>query len=215
MSIRIVLADDHSMVREGLRTILEREEDLVVVGEAENGREAVSLARRLSPDVVVMDVAMSECNGVEATRQILAARPEVRVIALSTYSDRRYVTQMLAVGALGYVLKSAAGSELIRGIRSVWTGKRYLSSEISGIAGPGPDGSAGPASPADLLAPREREVLQLLAEGRSSKVIAATLRISPRTAEAHRRNIMRKLDLHSVAELTKFAVRAGLTSLEG
>lgn len=212
---RVLLVDDHAVLREGLRSILESRESAEVVGEAGNGRDAVEMARTLRPDVVVMDVGMRDLNGIEATRQIVAEDPGVGVIALSTHADRRYVLAMLEAGAAAYVLKTSAFDDLKRALAAVTAGKRYLSPDITGIvieAGLAPDGSELPTG--SVLGAREREVLQLLAEGRTSKEIAGSLHISTHTVETHRRNIMHKLGLRSVAELTKYAVREGLTSLE-
>jgi DNA-binding NarL/FixJ family response regulator len=216
VTIRVLLADDHSVLREGLRSILESRTNVEVVGEAENGRVAVELARTLSPDVVVMDIGMRDLNGIEATRQIRDENADVGVIALSTHSDRRYVLAMLQAGAAGYVLKASAFDDLQRALDAVSAGKRYLSPEITGVV---IDAGIGPATGSDApghgpLGAREREVLQLLAEGHTSGEIAHRLHISTHTVDTHRRNIMQKLDLHSVAELTKYAVREGLTSLE-
>ena len=217
MTIRALLVDDHAMLREGLRAVLEREPEVEVVGESTDGLEAIATALRLRPDVVVMDIGMRNMNGIEATRELVERLPECRVLALSVHSDRRYVDRMLQAGASGYVLKESASSELVRAIRTVHGGERYLSPRL-GDRIPGPLPSLGEEIDPDLLngklAPREREVLKLLAEGRTSKRIAELLAISPRTVETHRRNIMRKLRLHSVAELTKFAIREGLTTVE-
>lgn len=216
MSIKVILADDHQILREGLRSLLEKEEDIEVTGEAENGRTAVRLARQLKPDVVVMDVSMPDLNGMEAAQRIHTEAPRTRVIGLSMHSDRRFVTEMLRAGASGYLLKDSAFGELTRGIRAVVAGHRYLSPSIGeGIIDDyinHPDSSGGLIPSA--LSGREREVLQLLAEGHSAKEIAFQLHVSVKTAETHRRHIMTKLDVHSVAELTKLAVREGLTSLE-
>lgn len=216
MKTRVLIADDHQMLRESLRSMLESEDDLEVVGEAADGRDAVAMAGTLAPDVVVMDIGMADLNGVEATRQIRAENGEIRVVALSMYSDRRSVLRMLEAGASGYVLKSAAYDELRRAVRAVKNGKNYLSPDITGevieehVRPPsGPDDS-----PYTTLGPREREIVQLLAEGHSSPKIAQRLHISVRTVETHRRNIMKKLHLHNVAELTKYALREGLTSLD-
>jgi DNA-binding NarL/FixJ family response regulator len=211
--IRVVLADDHQIVREGLRLILDRHESIQVVAEAHNGRTAVDLARQTRPDIVVMDIAMADLNGIEATRQILHDNPAVKVVGLSAYADRRYVVGMMEAGASGYVLKANAGEELVRAIRAAIAGNIYLTPEVAGTAPAGQTEVYGPGATQNVLSPRESEVLQLLAEGKSSKEIAAALHISVRTADTHRRNIVRKLNLHSVAELTKYAIREGLTQL--
>ena len=214
MSIRILLADDHAMLREGLRSILSKERDVEVVGEAADGRSAVELARKLAPDVVVMDVGMEGLNGIEATRQIRALGPKTRVIALSTHSDRRYVIGMLEAGAAGYLVKVSAYDELRQAVRAVASGRTYLSPQIAEhVVGDRVAGSPAGASKA-LLGAREREVLQLIAEGHRSPEIARRLHISEYTVETHRRNIMQKLDLHSVAELTRYAIREGITHLD-
>ena len=216
MSIRVLLADDHQMLRDGLRAVLALEEDIEVVGEANDGHAAVEMAGRLVPDVVLMDIGMYGLNGVEATRRIKAENPNVKVIALSTYSDKRYVLSMLEAGASGYVLKAAAVDEMCRAVRAVAEGKRYLSPDVAGVVVDARfQAPAEPDAPlSSTLGSREREVLQLLAEGHSSPEIARRLHIAASTVETHRRNIMRKLDVHSVAELTKYAIREGLTSLD-
>ena len=214
--IRVLLVDDHELMREGLRSILEREKDVEVVGEAASGRAAVELARTLEPDVVVMDVAMKDSNGIEATRQLRSAWPDLKVIALSSHSDSRYVNAMLDAGACGYVLKANAYDDLRRALVAAQQGKSYLCPDVtesvvgSSLRKPGGDPERSHAS----LSPREKEVLQLLAEGLSSPEIAQRLFIATTTVETHRRNVMRKLRIHSVADLTKYAIREGLTSLE-
>jgi DNA-binding NarL/FixJ family response regulator len=212
MTIRVVLADDHRLVREALRVALERERDIAIVGEATDGTAAIKLVRKVKPDVVVLDVAMPELNGIEAAARIHARHPTVKILALSAHADKRYVLEMLSGGAAGYVTKSAAGRELVQAIRTVAAGGCYLSAELASTVVEGVrearNGTKGPRQ----LGRREREVLQLVAEGHRSPAIAARLFISVATVEAHRRNIMRKLDLHTVAELTKFAIREGLTS---
>jgi len=216
MSVKVALADDHQIVREGLRGILEREPDVQVIGEANDGRSLLELAQERSPDVVVMDVAMPGLNGVEATRLLRSETPGVHVVALSAYADKRYVLAMLEAGAQGFVVKAGAAEELLRAIRSVVRGQSYLSPRVAGsvietcVGRLFPEGSTAYS----ILGAREREVVQLLAEGKTSKEIGSRLHVSVKTVDAHRRNIMRKLDLHSVAELTKYAVREGLTSLE-
>jgi two-component system NarL family response regulator len=213
MTIRVLLADDHRILREALRTILEKESDIKVVGESDNGRATLKAAREMSPDVVVMDVAMPELNGVEATVRMLDRDPRLRVVALSAHSDKRYVLEMLKAGAAGYVTKAAAGTELLRAIRAVAKGMNYLSPDVaSAVIGNIKESESTLPVPSSPLGRREREVLQLLAEGHRSQAIAERLCISPATVESHRRNIMRKLNLHSVAELTKYAIREGLTA---
>ncbi|HEU4430457.1 MAG TPA: response regulator transcription factor [Myxococcota bacterium] len=216
MITRVLLVDDHELMRQGLRSILERDETVLVVGEAASGREAVELATTLAPDVVVMDVAMKELNGIDATRQIRAACPAVKVIALSSHSDSRYVSAILDAGACGYVLKANAYDDLRRGIEAARQGKNYLCADVTQAVVSAALRGTGAAS--DLvhasLSAREREVLQLLAEGLSSPQIGKRLFIATATVESHRRNVMRKLGLHSVADLTKYAVREGLTALD-
>jgi two-component system, NarL family, response regulator NreC len=215
MTTRILLVDDHELMREGLRSILEGEDDVEIVGEASNGREAMALSRTLAPDVVVMDVAMKDLNGIDATRQIRGEFPEVQVIALSSHADSRYVSAMLEAGACGYVLKANAYADLREALQAARQGKSYLCPEVTkGVV----DASLhGPRSGVDppVLSEREREVLQLLAEGLTSPEIGTRLFIATSTVESHRRAIMRKLDIHSVADLTKWAIREGLTQLEG
>jgi DNA-binding NarL/FixJ family response regulator len=216
MKVRVLLVDDHKMMREGLRVLLAGAPDIEVVGEACDGRAALDLVRTLTPDVVVMDVGMPEMNGVEATRQIRTAHKRVRVIALSTHTDRRYVHHMLDAGACGYVLKIAAHDELLRAVRAASQGRAYLSPEIAGLV---VERSTSPrvgndTSAYSTLGAREREVLQLVAEGKSSPETARKMHISIKTVETHRRNIVQKLGLHGTAELTKYAIREGLTSVD-
>lgn len=216
MGIRIILADDHKITRQGLRSLLEANADMEVTAEAENGRGAVELARQLSPDVIIMDVSMPDLNGVEATRQILQDNPAVRVIALSMHSDTQFVSEMLKSGASGYLLKDCAFEELEQAICTVMQGNAYLSPSISGVVVEDylHRLSRDQISTLQVLTDREREVLQLIAEGQSTKQIALKLHISAKTVETHRRQMMNKLDLHTVAELTKYAIRKGLTALE-
>jgi two-component system response regulator NreC len=217
MSIRVLIADDHKIMLAGLRSLLEKQTDFEVVAEAENGRKAVQMAQELKPDIVVMDVSMPDLNGIEATKQIIESLPETRVIALSMHSDKRFVMGMLRAGASGYLLKDCASQELANAIQQVAGGKKYLSPEITGViiddlllGGSSED----VATAASQLSAREREVLQLIAEGWSTKQIASHLYVSVKTIETHRRQIMKKLDLHNIADLTKYAVREGLTSIE-
>jgi len=215
MSVRILLVDDHHMIREGLRSLVEKDTKYEIVGEADDGREAVDIAAKVRPDVVIMDVAMPNLNGVEATRRILRDAPDTKVIALSIHTDRQYVGRMLEAGASGYVLKDNAFEALSTAIETVLSGRTYLCPKVAAVV---VDSYVRrPAEGEDAvtkLTPREKEVLQLIAEGHSTKEIAFNLNVSVKTIETHRRNIMEKVDIHSVAALTKFAVRLGLTSLE-
>lgn len=215
--IRIVLVDDHQVLREGLRELLGREPGLEVVGEASNGRSAIELVARLAPDVVVMDVSMAGMNGIEATRRIVEQDPRVRVIGLSIHADRRYVERMFKAGARGYLVKVAGRSEVVQALEAVHAGRFYLAPDLTEIAVEqlvGPAAAKRERKPDSPLGAREREVLQLLAEGLTSKRIAETLGITEKTVETHRRNIMRKTGWRSIAQLTKYAVREGLTGLE-
>lgn len=217
MGIRIIIADDHQIVRQGLRTLLEREPDMNVVAEAEDGRKALTLVREIIPQVIVMDVEMPDLNGIEATRQIISEFPQVKIIALSMYSDSRFVTNMLKAGATGYLLKDCAFEELAQAIRLAMANRIYLSPGVADVVvkdyvnnTPPP-----PVSVFSVLTAREREVLQLLSEGKRTSHIAELLHISTKTVETHRQQLMHKLGIRSVAELTKYAIREGLTSLEG
>ncbi len=215
MTIRALLVDDHVMLREGLRAVLDGEPEIEVVGESADGLDAIEQAQSLRPDVVVMDISMRRMDGISATREIRLRLPACRVVALSVHSDRRYLERMLEAGAKGYVLKEAAAKELLQAIREVARGGTYVSPQLADDPRARSAGSGVPERDAyRRLAPREREVLKLLSEGETSRRIATQLSISPRTVETHRRNIMRKLGLRSVAELTKYAIREGLTSVE-
>ena len=212
---RVLLVDDHTLMRKGLKALLEKEPSLEICAEAADGMDAVRLARELKPDVVVMDLGLPRLNGVEATRQILEEDPACRVIALSMHQDKRYVTRALRAGACGYLLKDAALEDLVKAIEAVGQGQTFLSPEVAGLVidelKNQPEGQEQVDS---LLTGREREVLQLLAEGQSTKDIAKLLHISPKTVETHRRKLMDKLDLHSVADLTRYAIREGLVDFE-
>ncbi len=216
MTSRILLVDDHKLFREGMRSLLEEQASMTVVGQAGDGREGIALAGQLKPDVVIMDVAMPGMNGVEATRKICAMEHGPRVLALSMHADRRFAGEMLEAGAAGYLIKDAAVDELVRAIQTVTHGRVYLTPLVAGLVinnyvrQPPPQTD----SAFSVLTPREREVLQLLAEGLATKEVAGRLDVSVKTVETHRAQIMKKLDLHSIAELTKYAVREGLTSLE-
>jgi two-component system, NarL family, response regulator NreC len=206
--IRILLADDHAVVRQGFRMILSAHADLEIVGEAGNGREAVELAASLRPDVVVMDVAMPELNGIEATRRLTADNPHIRVVALSMHKDSVYVREILRAGARGYLLKDSVADDLVAAVRAVAGGEGYLSPAISNAVLD--DYRKHVTDPIDLLSSREREVLQMLAEGKTNKEIAVILNLSVYTVDAHRGRIMEKLNVHSINELVRFAVRKGL-----
>jgi two-component system NarL family response regulator len=214
MTTRLALVDDHAIFREALRTMLAAEADIEVIGEAGNGREALALARDLQPDIMVVDIGMPDMNGIEATAAIVARSPQTRVIALSTHSDRRFVDEMIKSGASGYVVKTAASTELLRAIRAVAQGQAYLSPQVTGsVMRTSAGGDRRRGSREHELTGREREVLKLLAEGMRTAAIASRMHLAPTTVDVHRRNLMRKLDLHTVAELTKYALREGLTEL--
>jgi two-component system response regulator NreC len=206
--IRILLADDHALVRHGFRMILAAQPDMEIAGEAGNGREAVELAQKLKPDVVVMDVTMPELNGIEATRRLIELSPRTRVLALSMHKDAVYVREILRAGARGYLLKDSADSDLLAAVRAVAKGEGYLSPGVSDAVLS--DYRRHVTDPLDLLTSREREVLQLIAEGKTNKEIATSLGLSVYTVEAHRGRLMEKLNLHSTGELVRFAVRSGL-----
>lgn len=205
---RILLADDHTLVRKGLALIVEREPDLEVVGEASNGQEALEMAEKLRPDVVVIDVSMPELNGIEGTRRILGRHPRTRVLAVSMHRDAVYVREILKAGARGYVLKDAADEDFLTALRAVARNEAYLSPKIADAVLA--DYHKSVSDPIDLLTSREREVLQLIAEGQTNKEIANTLSLSVYTVEAHRGKIMEKLNLHNTGDLVRFALRNGL-----
>jgi DNA-binding NarL/FixJ family response regulator len=215
MSIKILLAEDHHIIRQGLKALLEAQADFEIVAEADDGRSAVKLARKYTPDIIIMDVSMPELNGIDATRQIVQEIQDAKVIALSMHSDKRFINGMLEAGVSGYLLKNCVASELISAIRSVMKGQKYLSPQILGtvVEGYRVHLSRDKVQPDTPLSSREREIVQLVAEGKDSRQIAESLHISSKTVESHRRRIMDKLEIHSVAELTKFAIRQGLTSV--
>ncbi len=214
--MRILIADDHGVVREGLKVLIENQPDMEVVGEAEDGLMVTQLAKELSPDIILMDISMPNLNGVEATRLILTENPDIRVIALSVHLDKHFVTQMLKAGASGYVLKSCLFDEVLRALRTVNRNEHYLSPKITDVV---LDDyihymATYNKSADDHLTSRERQIVQMLAEGKSTKNIALSLHVSPKTADANRRQVMNKLGISSLAELTKYAIREGLTSTE-
>jgi len=206
--IRILLADDHAVVRAGFKMILSAQADMEIVGEAGNGREAVESAEALKPDIVVMDVAMPELNGIEATRRLATSLPHTRVVALSMHKDSVYVREILRAGARGYLLKDSPAGDLVSAVRAVASGQSYLSPGVSNAVLD--DYRRHVTNPIDLLTTREREVLQMIAEGKTNKEIAGVLNLSVYTVDAHRGRIMEKLNLHSINELVRFAVRNGL-----
>lgn len=216
MGTRIILADDHVIMREGLRALLEKQPGVEVIAEAKNGRTTIELSRELKPDLIIMDIAMPDLNGIEATRQIITESPGVKVIALSMHSDRKFVREMLSAGASGYMLKDSAFEELGKAISTVNDNQTYLSPGVADTVVKDYLGKivASNSKSSLVLTSREREVLQLFAEGKTTKEIASLLYVSIKTIETHRRLIMDKLGLNSIAELTKYAIREGLTSLE-
>ena len=209
--LRVLIADDHEVVRAGVRSLLEEQPDCDICGEAVTGREAVALVEQLRPDIVVLDITMPGLNGLEAARQILKAVPNVQVLILSVHESEELVREIVEIGAHGYILKSDAGRELAAAVRALRQRESYFTSKVAQIAMRAylkkQDGGHSQASPEGTLTPREREVLQLLAEGKSNKEVASILTISVMTVETHRSNIMHKLDAHSVAELVHYAVR--------
>ena len=213
--IKLFLADDHKMFRQGVRGLLVEERDMSIVGEAEDGREALAMISRLRPDVVIMDVGMPALNGIEATRQLKKDFPQIRVIALSMHVDEKFVAEMLRAGAVGYLCKKCDVDELVRAIHAAASGKTYLSPSISGtlVESYVRNVNATPDSAFTQLTDREREILQLLVEEKSIKEIAGQLNLSIKTVHAHREHLMRKLNVQTVAGLTKYAVREGLTEL--
>jgi two-component system response regulator NreC len=213
--ITVVIADDHMIVRDGLRSLLERQPDMEVVAEADNGRTALKHVKELSPDVVIMDIGMRELNGIDATRQLVKMSPKVKVLALSMYSDKRFIKGMLKAGASGYMLKDSAFKELIDAIRVIVGGKIYISPSVASIVMDDylEHSSERESSTRSLLTVRELEVLQLLAEGKSTKQIALNLSISIKTIESHRNRVMQKTGVNNIADLTKYAIREGIISL--
>ena len=216
MKVRILLADDHQIMREGLKALLGRRTSIEVIAEAENGIQALSIARKERPDVIVMDIAMPDINGIEVTRQLKSELPDIKIIALSMHSDRRFVSEILKAGASAYVLKHAAFEDLEKAIKAVRIGRTFLSADIleSVVNDYVSQLSSSEYDAYRQLSDRERQVLQLLAEGNSTKEIAFKLHVSVKTIESHRQNIMNKLGIRTLAGLTKFAVREGLTSLD-
>jgi DNA-binding NarL/FixJ family response regulator len=216
MGTRIILADDHTIVRHGLRRLLEQEVNMEVVAETKDGHSTVELVRELSPDLVIMDIGMPDLNGIDATRQITRDFPRVKVIGLSMHSGKKFVVEMLKAGASGYLLKDCALEELTTAIKTVTAGKTYLSPAITDVVVENyvRSSTEKERSAFSLLSQREREVLQLMTEGKTTKQIALHLHISPKTVEGHRLRLMDKLNIDNVAHLTKYAIQEGLTSPE-
>ena len=217
MMIRIFLADDHAVVRDGLRMILEAQGDIIVVGDAADGRQAVRRVQQLRPDVAVIDIAMPELNGIEATHEIRQTRPTTQVVILSMHSTAEHIFRALEAGALGYLLKESAGREVVDAVRAVHAGRRYLSQRIADTVVDDylrQRQAAEARSPLERLTPRERQVLQLVAEGKSSAEIGDILALSPKTIETYRSRIMQKLGLRDLPSLVKFAIQHGITPLE-
>ena len=212
MTVRVLLADDHQLFREALRIMLEKECSIRIVAETGDGLQVVPLAQELSPDIVCMDISMPGMNGIETTRRLRVACPGIKIIGLSAFSDQRYILEMLNAGASGYVTKAAAGEQLLQAIAAVLQEKKYLCPDATAAISRAQPELGDSAGQAGRLGPRERQVLQLVAEGHTSAQIAGHLQMAPSTVEVHRRNIMRKLNLHNVADLTKYAIRTGLTS---
>ena len=214
MTWRILLADDHPIVRQGLRALIEKETDFDVVAEADDGLQALDQVRQHQPDLVIMDLSMPGLNGLEATHQLKIQWPDLKVVVLSQHADRRFVARAFQAGAVGYLLKGGVFEELVLALRAVATGRTYLSPEIAGLVIDGFVEHLNDETPTAILTAREREIVQLIVEGWTSPQIADRLHLSQRTVDTHRRNLMVKLDLHTVADLTKYALREGLTSLD-
>lgn len=216
MAIKILLADDHAIVRHGLSQSIQQEEDMEIAGQAEDGISTIRMVRELSPDIVLMDISMPDLNGMDATREIVRDFPKVKIIALSMHSAKKFVREMFKAGASGYLLKDCEFDELAEAVRTVMAGKSYLSPEITDVVVDSyiRTTSEEKSSVFSTLTKREREVLQLLVEGKTTKQIGLNLHISPKTVEAHRLRVMEKLDIDNVAQLTKYAIQEGLTSAE-
>lgn len=217
MSITVLLADDHAVVRDGLRYLLEAQPDIRVVGDAANGRQAVQLVTQLNPDVAIVDITMPELNGIDATEQIRHLCPSTEVIILSMHANTRHIARALEAGAQGYLIKESAGIEVVTAVRAVTSGHHYLSQTVSDAIIADyvfQRRNSEHTSPLESLSPREREVLQLVVEGKSSAEIAAVLNLSPKTVESYRSRLMQKLDIGDLPSLVKFAIQQGLTPLE-
>lgn len=215
MKTKILLVDDHKILRDGICSLLKGYDDIEVIGEAPDGKTALQMVNELLPDLIIMDISMPDMNGIDATRRIRNEHPDVKVIALSMHHDKQFVSEIFRAGASGYLIKDSAFDELDHAIRIVMNGKTYINPQIASLVVESliSQSSMPPSQSFSLLTEREREVLQLIAEGRSTKQIAFDLHVSSKTVESHRRQVMGKLNVRSVAELTKFAIREGLTSI--
>lgn len=213
MSVKILIADDHKIMRDGLRNMLDKEPGMEVVAEAKNGREAVRLAEQLRPDILIMDISMDDLNGIDATRALMAKGLKTRIVALSMHADKRFVAGMFEAGAMAYLLKDCSYDELLQALRQVMAGRTYLCSMISGVVIRDYIQRMR-KNETSVLSPREKEILQLMAEGSTTKRIADQLQVSVKTVETHRQHIMDKLNIYSIAELTKYAIKEGITSLD-
>lgn len=213
MSVKIIIADDHKIMRDGLRNMLDKEPGMDVIAEAKNGREALRLAEQLRPDILIMDISMDDLNGIDATRALTAKELGTKVIALSMHADKRFVAGMFEAGAMAYLLKDCSYDELLQAVRQVMAGRTYLCSMISGVVIRDYIQRMR-RNETSLLSPREKEILQLMAEGSTTKRIADQLKVSVKTVETHRQHIMEKLNIFSIAELTKYAIKEGITSLD-
>jgi DNA-binding NarL/FixJ family response regulator len=217
MKIRVLVADDHAIIREGLCIMLDNQPDMEVVGKAANGREAVRLVNERKPDVVVIDISMPELNGIEAIQQMLPRHPQMKVVVLSIHGTKPYVFRALKAGAKGYLMKETAGLEVVDAVRAVYRGERYLSQSIADLLADGSLRNLEASlefSPLETLSPREREILQLVAEGKTSQEIAERLSISPKTVDTYRSRLMRKIGVEDMAGLVKFAIQHGVITLE-
>jgi len=212
--IRVLLADDHAVVRDGLRALLEAQPGIEVVGDVSNGRDAVRASQRLAPDVVVMDIAMPDLNGIEATLQIQELSPSPRVLILSMHSTTEHIFRALQAGARGYLLKDSAGKEVVEAVRVVHVGRRYLSQKIAATVIDDYIAERHRTSPLDSLSPRERQILQLIAEGKTSAEVGAMLFLSPKTVDTYRSRMMHKLNIGDLPNLVKFAIQNGITQLD-
>ena len=213
--IRLLLVDDHKILRDGLKKAIDQESDMILVGEAENGRTALQLARETLPDVIIMDISMPELNGIEAARQIIRQNCDQKIIALSMHADKHYVLGMLKAGVKGYILKTNAFEELARAVRTIMTGQSFISRELTTIVVKSAvtNFQCDTAKSSETLTSREIEILQLIAEGKNSEYMAAELNISRRTIEVHRRSLKKKLKLNTIADLTRYAIKTGIISL--